>query len=88
MPHTVRRGDCFYKIAKRHGKTVHKLICLNPHIRHPHLIYPGQKVRVRKYKVKARFEPCLFDMNLFAFHRDTRFLAYYLCIWFTLHNDL
>jgi len=46
MYHTVRRGDCIYKIAKKHGKTVRKLICLNPHIRNPHLIHPGQKIRV------------------------------------------
>lgn len=46
MHHTVRRGDCYYKIAKKHGKTVYQLICLNPHIRNPHRIYPGQKVRV------------------------------------------
>jgi len=46
MHHTVRHGDTMHKIAKRHGKSIHHLIHLNPHICNPHRIYPGQKVRI------------------------------------------
>ena len=48
MHHRVRRGESLYKIAKRHGTTVHRLLHKNPHLKHrSHLIYPGETVRVR-----------------------------------------
>ncbi|MDP4127978.1 MAG: LysM domain-containing protein [Bacillota bacterium] len=46
--HCVRRGESLHKIAKRHGTTVHRLLHKNPHLKHrPHLIYPGENVRVK-----------------------------------------
>jgi LysM repeat protein len=48
MYHHVRRGETLFHIAKRHRKHVHHLIRLNPHLKHrPHLIYPGERIRVR-----------------------------------------
>ncbi|HZK55969.1 MAG TPA: LysM peptidoglycan-binding domain-containing protein [Desulfosporosinus sp.] len=45
--HSVRKGNTLHHIAKHHRTTVVILISLNPHIRNPHMIHPGQKIRVR-----------------------------------------
>ena len=45
--HHVRKGHTLHHIARHHRTTVVILISLNPHIRNPHIIYPGQKIRVR-----------------------------------------
>jgi len=47
MYHHVRRGQTLHHIAKHHRTTVQVIIVLNPHIHNPHLIYPGQRIRVR-----------------------------------------
>ncbi len=47
MYHHVRKGQTLHHIAKHHRTHVHLLIILNPHIHNPHLIYPGQRIRVR-----------------------------------------
>jgi len=48
MHHRVQRGESLHRIARRHGTSVHHLIRRNPHIAHrPHLIYPGERIRVR-----------------------------------------
>jgi LysM repeat protein len=47
MYHHVRKGHTLHRIAKLHRTTVIILISLNPHIVHPHVIYPGQRIRVR-----------------------------------------
>ncbi|MDD2234279.1 MAG: LysM domain-containing protein [Desulfitobacteriaceae bacterium] len=48
MCHCVRKGESLYKIAKRNGITVHRLLQKNPHLkRRPNLIYPGECVKVR-----------------------------------------
>lgn len=48
MHHIVRHGESLHMIAKHHRTHVHHLIHLNPHIAHrPHLIYPGERIRVR-----------------------------------------
>lgn len=44
--HTVARGETLWALARRYGVTLSRLIALNPNIRNPNLIYPGQKVRV------------------------------------------
>jgi len=45
--HTVVAGDTLWALARTYGTTVDELVALNPSIRNPNLIYPGQKVRVR-----------------------------------------
>jgi FOG: LysM repeat len=47
MYHHVRKGETMHHIAKRYRRHVHHLISLNPHIHNPHMIYPGQRIRVR-----------------------------------------
>lgn len=45
--HTVVRGDTLWALSKRYGVALKRIIELNPQIRNPNLIYPGQKVRIR-----------------------------------------
>lgn len=45
--HTVVRGDTLWGIAARYGVALEQILKLNPQIKNPNLIYPGQKVRVR-----------------------------------------
>ena len=45
--HTVVRGDTLWAIARRYSTTVAAIVALNPALRNPNLILPGQKVRVR-----------------------------------------
>ncbi len=45
--HTVEGGDTLWEIARRYGVKLERLVELNPGIRNPSLIYPGQKVRVQ-----------------------------------------
>ena len=45
--YTVRKGDSLWAIAKGRGMALSDLIALNPQIRNPNRIYPGEKVRVR-----------------------------------------
>ncbi len=46
--HTVARGDTLWAIARKYGVELSELIALNPQLKNPNLIYPGQKVRVRR----------------------------------------
>ena len=45
--HTVARGDTLWAVAQRYGVALSRIIQLNPGIRNPNLIYPGQKVRIK-----------------------------------------
>lgn len=45
--HTVVQGDTLWGIAQSLGTTVAALLALNPQIKNPNLIYPGQQIRVR-----------------------------------------
>ena len=40
--YTVRQGDTMWGIARDHGLELYELIGLNPQIKNPNLIYPGQ----------------------------------------------
>ena len=44
--YTVQKGDSLSAIANRYNTSVVKLIMLNPHITNPHLIYPGDVLRI------------------------------------------
>ena len=44
--HTVVRGDTLWELSKRYGVALNRIVELNPSIRNPNLIYPGQKVRI------------------------------------------
>lgn len=45
--HTVVKGDTLWELARRYGTSVDRIVELNPSMRSPNLIYPGQKVRVK-----------------------------------------
>ena len=45
--HTVARGDTLWELARRYGTALNRIVELNPSLRNPNLIYPGQKVRVK-----------------------------------------
>lgn len=42
----VKKGDTLSEIAAKHGLTLKQIEGLNPQIKHPDLIYPGQHVKV------------------------------------------
>lgn len=46
--YTVVSGDVFWKIAQKNGMTVQELAALNPQIKNINVIFPGQKVNVKK----------------------------------------
>ena len=45
--HTVVWGDTLWGLSRRYGEPLNSIIALNPQIRNPNLIYPGQKVRIK-----------------------------------------
>ena len=45
--HTVRRGETLWGIAREYGVGLAEVIALNPQIKNPNLIYPGEEVRVK-----------------------------------------
>jgi len=44
--HTVVRGDTLWELSRRYGVPLNRIVELNPSIRNPNLIYPGQRVRL------------------------------------------
>jgi len=44
--HKVVKGDTLSGIAGRYGTSVAKLLSLNPSIKNPNLIYPGQRIKL------------------------------------------
>ena len=45
--HTVRKGENLWRIARDYGVELTEVIALNPQIRNPNLIYPGERVKVK-----------------------------------------
>lgn len=45
--HTVAKGESLWKIAGDYGVSLTAVIALNPQLKNPNLIYPGERVRVR-----------------------------------------
>lgn len=45
--YSVVSGDTLSGIAAKHGLTLAALLKLNPSIKNPNIIYPGQKIRVK-----------------------------------------
>lgn len=44
--YTVKKGDTLWGIARSFGVTLQSLLAVNPQIKNPNLIYPGEKVRL------------------------------------------
>lgn len=45
--HTVVKGESLWKIARDYGVELGQVVALNPDIKNPNLILPGERVRVR-----------------------------------------
>jgi lysozyme len=45
--YTVHSGDTLSRIAGRHGLSLKGILSLNPQIKNPNRIYPGQKIRIK-----------------------------------------
>ena len=45
--YSVVSGDTLYAIARKYALSLTELVALNPQIKNPNLIYPGQEVRLR-----------------------------------------
>lgn len=45
--YTVKRGDTLSEIAQKFGTTVSNIVSLNPIIKNPNLIYPGQQFTIK-----------------------------------------
>ncbi len=45
--YTVKSGDNLWNIARRYGLSLNGLLALNPQIKNPNRIYPGERVRVK-----------------------------------------
>ena len=45
--YTVVKGDSLWAIAKKYGVSLEQILRLNPQIKNPSLIHPGQEVRLR-----------------------------------------
>jgi spore coat assembly protein SafA len=44
--YTVVYGDCLWSIAQKNGMSLSALVALNPQIKNPNLIYPGDRIRL------------------------------------------
>ncbi len=55
--YTVRAGDTMWSIAKKFGISLSELIRLNPQIKDPNMIYPGQRINVPRTPVKPPAPP-------------------------------
>ena len=48
ITYTVKPGDTLSKIAREYGTTVSNIVSLNPGIKNPNLIYPGEVFTIRQ----------------------------------------
>lgn len=48
ITYTVKPGDTLSKIARKYGTTVSNIISLNPSIKNPNLIYPGEIFTIKQ----------------------------------------
>ena len=48
ITYTVKPGDTLSKIAREYGTTVSNIVSLNPCIKNPNLIYPGEVFTIRQ----------------------------------------
>lgn len=46
MTHTVVSGDTMWDIARANGMSLNQLVALNPQVKNPSLIFPGQKINL------------------------------------------
>lgn len=44
--YTIGKGDTLWNIANRYGLSMAALLAMNPQIKNPNLIYPGDRIRV------------------------------------------
>ena len=48
ITYTVKPGDTLSKIARKYGTTVSNIVSLNPSIKNPNLIYPGEIFTIKQ----------------------------------------
>lgn len=58
--YTVVKGDNLTKIAVKYKTTVDAILKLNPSIKNPSLIYPGQQIKVPNANYKEESEPVYY----------------------------
>ncbi len=44
--YTVRKGESLYTIAHKHGLRLPELVAVNPHLRNPHALQPGDVIKI------------------------------------------
>lgn len=45
--YTVVYGDTLWDIARRNGMSLNQLLAINPQVRNPNILYPGDQIRVQ-----------------------------------------
>lgn len=45
--HKVQKGETLFAIAVKYGKTLQEILEMNPQIKNPNLIYPGDEVQIQ-----------------------------------------
>lgn len=54
--HLIRKGDSLYSIAMQHGTSVEELLKLNPQLKPPYTIYPGDFINIPKMEKLGEIE--------------------------------
>ena len=52
--YTIKKGDSLSKVAKAHRVPVRRLLCANPKIYNPDLIYPSERLKIPQKKDKLK----------------------------------
>ena len=58
--YTVKRGDTLSEIAMKFGTTVSSIVALNPSIKNPNLIYPGQQFTIQTNANTSQIEDTVY----------------------------